>query len=208
MMRNRLPIIICSGVVVFIAIAICAIVSIRESQVKKALSAIDSIEYEYKNNISNLSDEDLLTRQNKTLEALSVYCTKKNVAGVRANMLAADIETYKKNYTVALDYWLSAAKIDEKSYTSTICYNSAAAVCEELNNIEDALMYYKKAAEDKDNLLITHVLFNIGRLNEQTGNYTEAESAYQKLADEHSYDSWTALAQSRLLQLRIEGKIE
>ena len=208
MMRNRIPIICVSLAIVAIAFFVCIFIGVNDSQIKKGLAYIDSVEYDYTKNIASIEDTDLADRQTSTLSKLEKYFNKKNVVGVRANMLAAEIEFSRKNYSEALSYWTKAVDIDKKSYTAYVCYSNMAASYEELNNLQEAATYYAKAAEYKDNLLVTHLLFNLGRVNESIGNYEEAVEAYQKLVSKYPNDTWAHLAQTRLIELSILGKFE
>ena len=208
MIRHRKPILISGICVLVIALGICLFIGITDSIRKKALAAIDEIEYTYTKNFSDLTDDELSQRQTTALDGLKPYLEKKDFAGVRANMLSADIYYSKKDYTNALDYYLKAVQAGENLYTAPICWYNAAVCSEELGNASDAISYYQSAADVPNFTLASHALFNAGRVNETEGNYSEAVAQYKKLVDNYSSDSWTSLAQSRLVQLRIDGKAE
>ena len=208
MIRHRKPILI-SGICIFvIALAVCLFIGITDAIRKKALAQIDEIEFNYTKNFSDITDDELSQKQTTALDGLKPYLEKKDFAGVRANMITADIYFAKKDYTNALDYYLKAVQAGEKLYTAPICLFNAGVCAEELGNNSDAISYYQSAADFTNFTLASHALFNAGRVNETEGNYAEAVSMYQKLVDNYSSDSWTNLAQSRLVQLRIDGKAE
>ncbi len=208
MIRNRKPILIVGICIVAVAAAVCLFIGITDSIRKKGLAVIDDIEYEYTKNFTDLSDDEISQRQTTALDGLKPYLEKKDFTGVRANMISADICFAKKDYTSALDHYLKAAQAGEKFYTAPICWYNAAVCSEELGNTSDAISYYQSAADHQSFTLASHALFNAARVSESNGNEAEAVSLYQKLVDNYSSDSWTNLAQSRLVQLRIEGKAE
>ncbi|MBP5441752.1 MAG: tetratricopeptide repeat protein [Treponema sp.] len=208
MVRNRKPILIVGICVIVAALAVCLYLGISDSIRKKALAEIEDIEYNYTKNFSEITDDEIATRQDTALEALKPYLEKTNFAGVRANMICADIYFSKKDYTNALNYYLKAAQAGEKLYTAPINWYNAAVCSEELGNNSDAVAYYQSAADFRDFTLASHALFNAARIKEAEGNSDEAVVLYQKLVDDYSSDSWTNLGKSRLVQLRIEGKAE
>ena len=136
------------------------------------------------------------------------YTKKGGVAGVRANMLAAEIEYQKKNYEAAVEYWENAAAKDVKAYTSSLALYNAGVCYEALNQLEDAEDSYKLAADDEDFLLRSHALFSYGRVLETTGKYKEAVEAYQELNSKYPDDGWANLAKTRIIELKLEGKAE
>ena len=207
MTRHRKPILITALLVVLAAIGVCVYVGIVDSQRKSALAQIDKIEYDYTNKFDSLTEEEIVARQNSTLEALAPYTGKKGVVGVRANMLAADINFAKKDYVNSKDFWIAAAEADLKSYTSPICYYNAGVCYEETGDNQSASLYYQKAVDNEKFLLDARALMGIARTKENSGDYSGAAEIYQKLIDDYGTDDWTDLAQSRLLQLQIDGKV-
>ena len=206
MTRNRTPILIVAAVVVAAAIGVCVYVGITDSQRKSGLADYDKIEYTYTNNFESLSEEKIVTRQNDALESLKALTGKKGVVGVRANMLAAEISFAKKDYVNSKDYWIAAAEADKKAYTSAYCYYNAGVCYEETGDNQTAAEYYQKALDDKQFLLDSRALMGLGRIKEASGDYKGASEIYQKIVDEFSSDSWKDLAQTRLIQLQVEGK--
>jgi tetratricopeptide (TPR) repeat protein len=76
-----------------------------------------------------------------------------------------------------------------------------------LGDTESAISQYEAAIGFNDFALKTHAIFSLGRINDESGNYVLASRQYQTLVDTYPSDSWTNLAQSRLIALRAEGKI-
>lgn len=206
--RNR-KIFVCGvAVLVAAAVVVCAVFAISDSNNKKDLAAIDSIEYSYVSKSGGIEEDEISSRQTKAEEALAPYLSKKNVAGVRANMLYADIAFAKKDFTKALDYYLKAANASKKAYTYAECMYNAAVCAEELYKNDDAVAYYKAAADDKDFYLASHALFNAARVLELSGSYSNAAELYQKTVDSYSGYEWANLSESRLIDLKAKGKID
>ncbi len=207
MTRYRKPILISALVIVVAAIAVCVYVGIMDSNKKAGLAAVDSIEFTYTKDFDSLKEEEIVARQGHALDELKAYMDKKGVVGVRANMLAAEIAFAKKDFVNGKDYWIAAAEADKKSYTSPFCYYNAGVCYEETGDTKTAAEYYQMAIDNPAFLLVSRALFGLGRVREAEGNYSGAAEAYQKMVDEYGSDSWTNLAQTRLLQLKLDGKI-
>lgn len=203
--RKILLIILCA--ILIIAVAFCIFLGVRDSSTKKNLSAIETIEYNYTKNSSELSQEEIQSRQENVLESLKPYVSKSGIVGVRANLLAADIYFSQKDYQNALNSYKKVASLAKKSYTNPIANYNAGICCEELGNLEEAYTFYDKATSAQEFYLVTHALFSQGRVAESLENYDNAQKAYNKLVDFYPDDEWTKLAQSRLISLKIQGKI-
>ena len=206
--RNRTAIIAVFLVAVLAAVGVGLYAGITQSGYKKGLAAIDSIEYTFTKDIASADAPALVERQNAAMKALEPYLAKKDIVGVRANMLAAEIAYEKKDFSTSLGYWLAAVDSQKNTYVQPVCYFNAASCSEELNNNEDAAKYYELAANSKEFLLSSHALFNFARVKEASGDNSAAATAYKKLVDEYPYDNWASLAQSRLISLKADGFIE
>jgi len=60
----------------------------------------------------------------------------------------------------------------------------------------------------KDFPLASHARFSEARTYETLGDYKKASEAYTKLTANALGDAWTNLAETRLIALKAEGKIE
>ena len=101
--KNRKLVISCF-VAVIAAVAAFIIVEIAASKAKdKNLAAIEALTYELVNDSSSLEEAELTARRDSTLEKVEKYTKKGGVAGVRANMLAAELAYQKKDYEAARD---------------------------------------------------------------------------------------------------------
>ncbi len=188
-------------------VAFAVVVGVSESGIKKGLAVLDSAEYAFTAKSDNLSESEIVARQAAVMESVSPYLCKKNIVGVRANMLAADVAFQKKDFGTALGYYEAASSLGTSYYTSPICKYNSAVCCEELGKKEDAVRFYEEAASADYFYLATHAAFNVGRVNEELGAYDKAEQAYQKIVETIANDVWANLAQSRLIALKTAGKI-
>lgn len=141
------------------------------------------------------------------IEALSDYAAKNGIAGVRANMVTADLYFAEGKWQESRDAWLAAAQKGESDYTAPLCWYNAAVCCEELNDTEAAVSYFERAADTVGFGLASRALFNIGRIKDTAGDYEGAVEAYQRLNDTYPSDAWAALAMSRIIALRAAGKV-
>ena len=207
MTRHRGAIIGLGIFVLAAALVACICLGITDFQKKKGIAAVETIEYNYTNGFDALTDEEIVSRQNTALEELGAYVKKGGVVGARANMLAADIYTFKKDYVNGMDYWLQAAALSKDSYTAAFCRYNAGICAEESGDVDTALSYYEAAVADESFLLKPHVLFNIARLKEGKGDYAGAQEKYQSITTDHPSSEWADLSQSRLIQLKLDGKI-
>ena len=205
--RNRKGILLTTIIVLIAVCAVCVSIAVIENANTKGIEKIDVIEYALTKDSSTATDDEISARQNTALQSLTPFLGKKSIVGVRANMLAADISMQKKDYENSRTYWLAAANVGKKAYTAPLCKYNAAVCSEELNDNANAITYYQQAADAKDFFLVAHTLFSLGRVKEATGDFAGAAEAYKKLVDSYSDDSWTKLAQSRLIALSATGKV-
>ncbi len=208
MTRNRKAIIICFVALVAVAAVVCICFGVKSGSAKKNLAAIDSIEYAYTKDSGSLSDEEVLARQTETLENLKPYLSKKGSAGTRANMLAADIAFVQNDYENAVKYYLAGFSSNKNAYTAPLCKFNAGVCYEELEDFASAAKCYESASSFDDFLLKSHALFSLGRVKEVLGDADGAKEAYTKLTEGFKNDSWSDLAQSRLIYLETNVSAE
>lgn len=202
---------------VFIAIliaVICCLIgyvifaSIADSNKAKGLQALDEITFEMTNKSSDIDEAEINSRLNTAFEKASAYTKKGGIVGARANMLCADITYQQKKYSESAELWKAAAEKSKKSYIAPLAYYNSAVCYEELGNKDEAAANYKLAADNNDFVMRTHAMFSYGRLLEEKGDFTTAAAAYKELKDNFSDDTWAHLAESRLIALKNDGKIE
>lgn len=206
--KNKKGLTVCLCAVIIALVAYIAFTAVASSSKAKNLQKIDEISYALTNGSSSLSDDELNERRNKAIEDLDLYLKKGGIVGVRANLLAAEIAYQKDEKMEAANYWNAAANADKKAYTAPLAWLNMGAAYEDLNQFDDAAASYKKAWEAKDFILRAHAGFSYGRVLEGQEKYEDAKAAYEALNDQLPDDSFAKLAKTRLIQLKIDGKIE
>lgn len=196
-------------VVVIVAIIgfICGSL-VGSSSKKKDLAKVDAISYALTNRSSELTDEDLASKIDETLNALASFNKKGGVVGVRSNLLSAELAYQKEDFSAAVDFYKAAASKGKKSYTTPIANYNLGACYEKLNNLDAAAESYKKAADAADFVLNTHAKFSYGRVLETQGKYKDAVDVYTDLNAKAPEDNWAKLAKTRIISLKAEGKVE
>lgn len=185
---------------VFLIVGVVAS-SINAKSVEKSLSEIDQIDYIFRKDSAELNENDFTARQNDALENLESLSSKSGIVGVRANMFKADILFQKNDFEASREAWLKAADSKKSAYTSAICFYNAAVCSENLNDLQGAIDNYSKAINAKEFYLIDHAYFNLGRVNEEIGNFDKAKEAYEKLNELHPNSPWAPVAKSRIISI-------
>lgn len=207
--KNRIGLLVFLCVLVVGVVAYAVAFSIHSSSVKKNLDVVEMIEFSLMKDAVELEESVIASRQETALSNLEPYLKKGGIVGARADMLAADIRMQRKEWDASRELWLSAAAKRKKTYLAPICNFNAAVCSEELGDAEAALEYYLLAAEDVGFAVRSRAYFEGGRLKEALGDFEGAASLYEQIASlEYSSDVWNDLAQTRLIALRTEGKIQ
>ncbi|MBQ4331318.1 MAG: tetratricopeptide repeat protein [Spirochaetaceae bacterium] len=201
---------------VIIALFVVAIVwgifsMMSTSSHEKGLNQLDSIVYTMTKAASTASDDASIdaAREVALPQLLDLAGKNKgNIVGLRANMAAAEVYFSQGKWSEARDCWLESAATKDAGYTAPICYYNAAVCSEELADVDAAIRYYEKALSSGECEFEPHILFSLGRLHEGKGDFVAASDNYLSLKDKYPSDSWTSLAESRLIALRAEGKIQ
>lgn len=205
--KRKIAIITILIVLVCLLVGYVIFASVANNNKAKGLQAIDEITYEMTDKSSDLSEAEIAVRLNTAFDKASAYTKKGGIVGARANMLCADITYQQKKYGESAEFWKAAAEKSKKSYIAPLCQFNLAVCYEEAGNNEDAATYYKLAADNNSFVMRTHAMFSYARLLEAKGDYENAAAAYTELNDNFSGDSWADLAKSRLIALKIDGKI-
>jgi tetratricopeptide (TPR) repeat protein len=199
---------ILTGIVIVLIIFAVVVVlgsSINAKSTARAISAVDAVEYSFRKDADGISEADFAARQDKALEELEALVSKSGIAGVRANMLKAEILFEKKDYEASRSAWVKAADAKKAVYTAPICNYNAAVCSENLGDLDSALSYYEKAVKAEDFFLADHAYFSLGRVNEAKGNYDKAVEAYEKIGDLHPASKWAPLAKDRIIAVKANS---
>ncbi len=208
MLKYRMQIIILTAAVVTGIVVYGISAAVVSSLTVKGISFVDTVEYDFIKGSDSLSDAEIETRRSDAMTKLTPYLSKGGIVGVRANMLAADIAYARKDYAAAKSYWTAVAAKGAKSYTAPLAYYNMAVCDENTGNLAEAAANYGKASDAKDFPLVSHARFSEARTYEALGDYKKASEAYTKLTANALGDAWTNLAETRLIALKAEGKIE
>jgi len=128
----------------------------------------------------------------------------KRFAGIRAAMSLGEVYFAKKDWATAQKWYVQAGQADVQAYTSGIAFFNAAVCADELNNADEAALYFKTASDTSSFSMKPRALFNLGRVEEQRMNTEAAAEAYKKLAADYPEDQWTKLAKSRLVAMEVK----
>lgn len=206
---NRIVLLAILCVLVLGVVAYAVAFSVYSSSVKKNLDVVEVIEYSLLKDAADLEENAIAARQDTALSNLEPYLKKGGIVGARADMLAADIHMQRNEWDASRTLWLDAAAKRRKTYLAPICNFNAAACSEELGDAESALKYYLLAAENSEFTVRSRAYFDAGRMKESLGDFEGAADLYEQIASlEYSGDIWNDLAQTRLIALRAEGKIQ
>ena len=206
--KNRKPVLISFIVVLVLVLGFIATAIIMSASSKKALAAVEGYYYEMMDSSSSLDDDEITKRATECVENLAPYTKKGGIAGVRANMLSAELTYLLKDYEAAVTYYQTAIAKGKKSYTAPVCYFNMAASYEELGKLDLAAEAYKNAAEFKEFSMVSHAYFSLGRVREAQGDYAGAVEAYKTLNDKAADDDWSHLAKTRIIELQAQGKAD
>lgn len=204
---NRKPL---AGFVIVVVLAIVIFVvatTVSAKTKEKNLAALDTITHELTDGTVYLSEDEIEAKRTAAMEQLSQYLSSGGITGVRANMLAAEIEFSRKKYSDALSYWNTAVSKGPASYTAALAYFNMAVCNEELGDLDAAVKNYEKASSAGEFPFSSHAKFSVGRIKETNGDFSGANDAYQSIIDASPDDTWANLARSRQIALRAEGKI-
>ncbi|MCQ2572411.1 MAG: tetratricopeptide repeat protein [Treponema sp.] len=206
--KNRVCLFTVLGVLVVAVICYTIVLSVSSKSKEKALSQIDEITYVLTKDSAGLEDAELEAKRAVALEAVTPFLNKGGVAGVRANMLAADLAFQAKDFAKAFDYYAAAASKSKKSYTAPLAYYNMGVCAEQLGNAEDAIANYKKASDSEGFVLKSHALFSLGRAYESKNDNEKAAEAYNSIINGSPDDIWANVAKTRLLDMKAKGNIQ
>ena len=206
--KNRKPVIIAFIVVLVLVIGFITTAIVVSSSTKKALAAVEGYYYEMMDSSTSLDDAEITKRSTECIEKLAAYTNKGGIAGVRANMLSAELSYLLQDYETAVKYYDAAIAKGKKAYTAPVCLYNKATCYEELGKLADAAEAYRAAAEFEDFGMASHAYFSLGRVLEAQGDYAGAVEAYKALNDKSSDDDWSHLAKTRIIDLQSQGKAE
>ena len=206
--KNRKSVLITFIVVLVLIIGFITFEIIKSTGSNKNLAKVEALYYELIADSSDLDDAAVAKRSTECLEKLAAYTKKSGIVGVRANMLAAELSYLEADYEDAINYYDTAIAKGKKSYTAPICFYNKGSCFEELNKPSDAAEAYRAAAEFEEFGMAPHAYFSLGRVLESLGDYEGAYEAYKSINEKFTDDDWGNLAETRIIDLKVQGKIE
>ncbi|HKL84747.1 MAG TPA: tetratricopeptide repeat protein [Treponemataceae bacterium] len=205
LLKNRKVIISALGIIAVFFVLLTVFTYLSGQKSKVAFDQLDTIVSEWETAI-NANDESQLTLVQDDLIARLSTIGEKNkhtFAGVRSNMILAEIYFSKKDWALAQEKYIIAAEKDINAYTAGLCYFNAGTCADELSDFAEAVKWYTKASQTASFTLKPRALFNLGRVEEQMSNKENAIAAYEMLAEQFPSDDWTSLAKSRIIALQL-----
>jgi tetratricopeptide (TPR) repeat protein len=205
--NNRKAIFITAGALLFLFAALLAFLSISDSLNKKAIAALDELIGRY-DDLNLMNDEDFYNEDvENVLADLKVFAEKnKGFPGSKAWSVAGHIYSGRKDWPLAQETWLLAAKTGNKTYLAPIALFNAAAAAEEQGNLEQAIELLEQCVAHKFEFpAAPRAQFSIGRLRETLGDFTAAVDAYRAVLTKWpEMPVWHNLARSRLSVIEVK----
>jgi len=204
--RNRKAIFAISGIIIVLFIGSIVYLSINDNLNKKASVRLEELILEYDGLKDKISEEDFKEDVDACLAELEAFAAKtKGVSGSKAWSIIGEIYSVRKDWHMAEEAYISAARTGEKTYLGPISLFNAAAAAEEHGEFEQAIDLLQQSLSSKVEFPIApRAQFAIGRLNEQLGNFSEAIEAYRAvMINWPDMPAWQQLAQSRITAIEI-----
>ena len=206
--KNKKGVVVTFVVILVLVIGFVAFEIIKSTGAKKDLAAVEGFYYDLIASSSELDETAVTKKSTECIESLAPDVKKNGIAGVRANMLSAELEYLQGDYEEAIAFYDSAINKGKKSYTAPICYYNKASCYEELNKTAEAVEAYRAAAEFEEFGMAAHAYFSLGRVLESQGDFAGAAEAYKTINSKFADDDWGNLAHTRLIELKSQGKIQ
>ena len=205
--KNRKGVIVSFIVILVLVLGFVFVEVFKASAAKKDLAAIEAYYYDLVEKPADTEDSEVNKLAAECIENLAPYTKKSGIAGVRANMLAAELSYILADYESTVSYYDAAYTKGKKSYTAPICIYNKGVALEEMKKLDDAAEAYKTAAEFPEFGMASHAYFSYARILDTKGDYAAAAEVYKTLVDKFTDNEWADTAKSRLIALEAEGKL-
>ena len=179
-----------------------AFFTIRGSMEKKAIAKADVFERRI-NEESILYGDPFSTEATAMLDELNTFAPSAiGYAGARSYALAADIYYARKEWKMAEESWVKAARKAPKIYLAPVSLFNAAVAAEQQGQKEAAIGLYREILAYKGIFpAYPRVYINIGRIHEELHNREKAIEAYLELIENNPNSQLADLARNRLIIL-------
>jgi TolA-binding protein len=149
-------------------------------------------------------EKDLLDRLNRVIGRYP-----RQYGGQRALFIRAEVSYSKKEWDAAAKDYTSLAARFSKSYLAPVSLFDAAVCLEEKGDKDQAQKLYTQVYTSyKDSTVAPRALFNAARLDEAKSAWTDAQKKYDQVESLYGQSAWTKLAQDRVVELKVQGKIK
>ena len=197
--RKALIAVIAAVFVLVIALVVAAVV--RQSRMESAYEKVSALMDEWSalstDGAPDAAEEEIIA----SLEEVA-SSNRRNFAGVRANLSAAEICFSNEEWERARGLY-EAAAVSEKYYTTGYALYNAAVCAEEMGLLEDAISLLERAEHCEGFPQKARCRFNIARIQETSLDIAAALDSYRMMEDLYPSSQWTDLARSRVIALEI-----
>jgi tetratricopeptide (TPR) repeat protein len=207
--KYRVIILALFGAALLAIIGVAVGTMIKSARINASSESAQKLDADYQAYASE-ANETKKAELEKTFLASVDAATKKwprQFAGMRAYSYKAKIEEAKKDWAAAEKDWQAIVVAFPDAYIAPVALQGAALAAEEQGAFDRAIADYKKLVDKYSGktIGIPHAYFALGRLAEQTKDYTGAMTSYQKLVSLWPDSDWTKLATDRIISLKSQG---
>lgn len=209
--KNRIFFIILIAALIIGLITFTVVREVSQNRIEKSTLLAETVVELYGNWVTEIDDakKDNVKEEclEKIEEILDIF--PKHYASQRAYFIKGNIFFEEEKWAEAGENFEKLFQDFPESYLSPIALNNAAVAYEENGNIEKAIDVLAQLSENYRETYsdIARIFFSIGRLSEEIGDITGAETAYNTLVDDFSNSNWTKLARNRIIALTVSGYI-
>lgn len=202
--RNRVGLLVAAGVIIAVLIGGSIYSAVMNARFEKADQVLLDFEKVYNAWISAPED----AKDDAADAVLSDFAAlEKDFGGTwahqRSLFLMGDFHYSREEWSEARDSYLNLAEAYSKSYLAPVSLFNAAAASEENGESGEAADLYGRIVDEyPDSPLAARALFASGRIAEGSAA-AEAVTVYNRLIELYPQSSWTKLARSRIIDLKI-----
>jgi len=207
--KNRLTLFVILGIVAAVILAVVAYSVIDNNRANASAIKVEQLA-ETLSTWSTTEDKAKKAELGSTLSASLEAVAKgypRQFAGARALTMLARMAEADKDYATAEKRWMAVYEGYPKIYLAPIALQNAAVAAEERGALDQAVAHYKLVVDKYSGKTvgIAHALFSLGRLAEESKDYVQALSYYEKVLADWPDDDWTKLAKDRIIFLKAQG---
>jgi tetratricopeptide (TPR) repeat protein len=207
--KYRIPLLAVFGLAVIAVLGVAVATWVQGENLKASTARLEKLDADYSAYTAESDATKKADLEKSFLASVDAFVKRspKSYAGQKALAYRAKIEDGKKDWASAEKDWLAIAAGAPDSYLAPVGLQGAAVAAEEQGANDRALADYKKLVDKyaKKTVGIPHAYFDMGRLAEESKDYTSALASYQKIVSTWPEDDWTKLANDRIIFLKSHG---